>query len=71
MTGSGIVQKLESIDNGLRYMKAEGKGESHDISNIRESMKKSGDRAIGKRRWLRIYLAWRGGRTRDSKPAAV
>ncbi len=39
MTGSGIVQKLESIDDGLRYMKAEGKGDSHDISNIRESMK--------------------------------
>ncbi len=63
MTCSGIVQKLESIDDGLRYMKAEGKGDSHVISNIRESMKVWRQ----KRRWLRIYLlARRGGRTRDT-----
>ncbi len=39
MTGSGIVQKLDSLDDGLRYMRAEGMGESHAMAEMRDVMK--------------------------------
>ncbi len=39
MTGSGIVQKLDSLDDGLRYMRAEGLGDSHAMADMRDMMK--------------------------------
>ncbi len=39
MTGSGIVQKLDSLDDGLRYMRAEDMGDRQQTADMRGVMK--------------------------------